>query len=541
MVDIRKDRDDICFSGPYIILTAEKIMKTKTITLLVILPLVLFSACKKYPVEYEFKYIRSRMLRKPDKAVIFAKRSADFWKKTYDKEYGGFFTVVLPNGDIPGGYGQYYKTTLSQSQVMYAFARAYMLTGNKEYLTYAGYAADFLRNKCYDKKNGGFHTTVDFSGKNIDLTHEKLQDLNRRQKQKWSFIQHAALSGPAALVEATRNEALFDFLIQSRTQLDQKLYDTRKKYEGYYESADYDWRNPRGKGFTPTVAGLATHGLSLYLLTNDKKYKESLVSLAQNITDHIYPTAKERKIGFDEHYDADWNPSDESYIFIGHMLNTAWCLSRTYLIHPRKIYKETAERILHNIYEQAWDDTNGGPYYIADSVRGIVTDDTKTHATVAYGITGGLLNFQVTGNSLYLKMADEAAYFYERHLIDNEYGDVIDSVKVDGKKIPKADLEEFKGSYWKSAYHSIETAYFLYLYGKLYLHKTEATLHYFISKSNKPRVFHMNPIAEDKKLVIKRVSLNGENYSDFDARKRLLNVWPGVEGKFEVTYYIQRM
>lgn len=476
------------------------------------------------------------MIRKPAKAIIFAKRSADFWKKTYDQEHGGFFSLVLPNGDIPGSYGRYYKTTLSQSHLMYAFARAYMLTGDRQYLKYAGYAADFLKKKCYDAKNGGFYTSVNVSGKNIDLTDENLLELNSRQKQKWSFIQHHALLGLTALVDATRDKQLFDFLIACRTTLDKKLYDTRKAYEGYFETADYDWRNPRGKGFTPTLVGLGTHGLSLYLLTNVPGYKDRLVSLADNIIDPIYSTSKERKIGFDEHYDADWNPSDESYIFIGHMLNTAWCLSQVYLLHPREVYKKTSEKIMHNIYKQAWDDTNGGPYDMADSIRGIVTDDTKTHATIVQGITSGLLNFHLTGNALYLKMADESADFFERHIIDDEYGDVVEAVKVNGRKIRHNKEGPLKGSYWKSAYPSVETAYYLYLYGSLYIHQTEATLYYHISKSDIHRTLPMNPMAGNSRLMITNVQFNGENYTDFDGQNRLLNIAPGLEGEFKVTY-----
>lgn len=515
-------------------------MKIKTFIQLIILMAIIVSVgCKKYPVEYEFKYIRSSMIKKPDKAIIFAKRSADFWKKTYDQEYGGFFTAVKPNGDIPGSYGHYCKTTLSQSHVMYAFARAYMLTGEKQYLKYANYAADFLMTKCYDKANGGFYTIVGTSGNSLDLADEKYLEMNSRQKQKWSRIQHHALAGPAALVEATRDEQLFDFLITCRTFLDTKLYDKRNAYAGYYESADYDWRNPRGKGVTPTLDGFATHVMALYLLTNDPKYRDRVVSLADNIIDHIYPTAKERKIGFDEHYDADWNPSDEPYLFIGNMLNTAWCLVRTYPLNPDKAYQQTADSIMHNIYVQAWDDSNGGPYYMAESIRGIITDDTKKYWTIVQGITSGLLNYHRTGNAVYLKMADESAHFFERHIIDNEYGDVIDEVKSDGKRIHRYKEEPLKGSYWKSAYHTLETAYYMYLYGSLYVHQKEASLYYHILKSDHYRSLPMNPIAEGKHLVIVRVDLDGENYTDFDGQKRLLNITPGVGGAFKVTYGIR--
>ena len=511
-------------------------MKTRKIALLLLAAGCIFTACKKYPAEYKIKDMYSIMLKNPDKAVDFARTSAEFWTKTYDDKNGGFFTMVARNGDV---LGNNYKSTLSQSRIMYAFSRAYMLTGDKKFLKYANFAEDFIRTKCYDKEHGGFYTTVDATGRNIDFTYDILLNQNNRQREKWSFMQHYALLGYSALVDATRNEQHHDFLIKSRALLDEKLYDNRKGYEGYYESADYDWRNPRGKGFTPTMDCVTTHGLSLYLLTNDEKYKERLISLADNVITHMYPTSQSRKNGYEEQYDSEWRPREESFIFIGHMLKTAWCLQRANLISPKKEYSETAEKILHNINEKAWDNSNGGPYNFADSFEGVITNDNKNYWTLEQAITSGLINYYVTGNTLYLKMADEACGFFERYTIDKEYGDIFDEVKPDGKRL-KTDEDEYKGSYWKSAYHSLETAYYIYLYGNLYFHRKNAALYYYIEKSSKNREFPMNPVEEIQNLIITKVELNGKDYTDFDSKKRILKVPANTEGEFRITYSISK-
>jgi mannose/cellobiose epimerase-like protein (N-acyl-D-glucosamine 2-epimerase family) len=516
----------------------ETIVKIKkNIALWILIGTVFVSmGCEKHPAVYKLKYMRSRILKKPERAIHFAKSTADFWKKTYDHENGGFFTVIALNGDVKG---KFYKLTLSQSRVMYAFSRAYMLTGRKEYLAYAGYAWDFLRHKCYDTRHGGFHTAVDYSGKRLDLEYDKLMEQNNRQKEKWSFMQHYALLGPSAMVDATRDPELTNCLIKARALLDKKLYDTRKGYEGYYESADYDWRNPRGKGFTPTLDCITTHGLSMFLLTNNRQYKKRLVSLADAIVERMFPTSKEREIGFEEYYDSDWNPRGEEYIFVGHMLKAAWCLQRVNLISPREEYSDIAEKIMHNINQEAWDNTYGGPYYYANGELGDITDDNKNYWTLEQGITSGLLNYYLTDNALYLKMADESAAFFEAHIMDREYGDVFDTVKHNGERI-NFDKDELKGSYWKSAYHSLETMYYMYLYANLFFHKKPVRLYYYITKSSKQRVLPMNPIAEVKNLVIVKVEHNGSLYKVFDAQKRLLTVPAGVGGEFIVTYAIKK-
>ena len=512
-------------------------MKRKTALIIVlasITSLTLF--CKKYPAEYRLKDMRSVILQKPDKAVDLARASAEFWIKSYDPINGGFFTMIARNGDV---LGNNYKSTLSQSRIMYAFSRAYMLTGDKKYLEYAGYAFDFMLNKCRDTTNGGFYTTVDLSGRNIDFTYDILLRQNNRQKEKWSFMQHYALLGPSALADATRSDKAVKFLKDSRKLIDEKLYDKREGFEGYFETADYDWRNPRGKGFTPTMDCFTTHGLSLYLLTDDPLYRKKLISLADNVIKHMYPTAKDRKIGFEEQYDSEWRARDESFIFIGHMLKTAWCLQRVYLIEPKEEYMKTAEEILHNINLKAWDNTNGGPYNFADGIEGMITNDNKNYWTLEQAITSGLITYYTTGNTLYLKMADEAAGFYERYTVDREYGDIFDEVKPDGSRL-KTDDEEYKGSYWKSAYHAVETAYYMYLYGNLFFHRSDATLYYYIEKSPQKREFRMNPVEEDSQLIIKSVLLNGSSYNDFDSGKRILRVPANSDCEFKITYSLKK-
>ncbi|HPM35404.1 MAG TPA: hypothetical protein PLE16_12500, partial [Spirochaetota bacterium] len=77
-------------------------MNTRKIALLILALGCIITACKKYPAEYKIKDMYSLMLKNPDKAVDFARTSAEFWTKTYDEKNGGFFTMVARNGDVLG-------------------------------------------------------------------------------------------------------------------------------------------------------------------------------------------------------------------------------------------------------------------------------------------------------------------------------------------------------------------------------------------------------------------------------------------------------
>jgi len=472
---------------------------------------------------------RSPYLQHPEKAIDWMVKNAEFWKKTYDPVHGGYFTLVREDGTIPDPN---YKSTLSQSRVAYAFARAYMVTGNREYLTFARRAVDFMAAHSWDRQNGGFHTCVGLDGESLD--HSPAFDrVSEHQRQKWSFMQEYGLLGIAAVYDANRRDEDLAFLTRARATLDEKLWDGRKGLEGYYDAAEEDWSRPHGKGFTPTVDAFTTHGEAAYLLTRDPRYKERLLQLADEIVDHLVATMDTRKLGIEELYDSDWNPAGKGHFFVGHLLKTAWCLERAYLVSPNEKYRAAADRILQQVWGRAWDHTHGGPFQYGDSLRGAITDRNKLYWGLEQAITGGLAGYYLTGNQTYLEMADRSLEFYDRYLYDWKYGDVIDTVSEDGSRRILTD----KGGYWKSAYHAMEVGYYVYLYGNLYLQRRPAALHYWIDRSTQDRTLPLDPIAiQDGALVISEVARDGEPYSGYDGRARTLWVPAGVEGDFRVTF-----
>ena len=494
--------------------------------------LVVLAACAHAPVTAPAEVgpasregdVRAAWLRDPELAVDFMRKSADLWLKAYDPEHGGYFTMVRRDGTPTGDL----KTTLSQSRDAYGLARAYMVTGDRRYLVGARRAIAFLREKGWDREHGGFHTAMNASGESVDLTRD-----NAMSGEKWSFMQHYALLGIAAVYDAGRSPDDLAFLLRGRQVIDEKLWDARPGFEGYYETADYDWRHPRGKGFTPTVDGITTHGLSLWLVTRDERARARLLALADGIVQHLLPTMKTRRLGFAEKFDSDWGEDPEGFLFVGHVLKAAWCLDRAYLIEPKREYREGAEQLLQHVWKNAWDERHGGPYYTGDSRRGQLDGFEKNWWTLEQAITAGLTAFHVTGNPLYLHMADEAADFFTKHLVDPEYGDAYESSDPSGEIV----VSKQKGHYWKAGYHTLETGWFVYLYGNLFLKHLPVRLFYSIDRVAEPRTLPLDPIAmEAGALLIQEVRLDGQPYSAFDAKARTLTIPAGVGGEFQVTF-----
>jgi hypothetical protein len=65
---------------------------------------------------------------------------------------------------------------------------------------------------------------------------------------KWAFLQDYTLAGPASMILAAES-AMDRTWLERGTAANEKRWDSRPEFEGYYENADADFGNPWGKGF----------------------------------------------------------------------------------------------------------------------------------------------------------------------------------------------------------------------------------------------------------------------------------------------------
>ncbi len=472
--------------------------------------------------------IKCSYLKNPDSIIAIADKSAKFWEKAYDKKYGGFFAYLDRTGKVD--MSKPYKISMIQYRDAFAFARAYQLTGKKEYLDYARKGLDFLYKHAWDNVNGGWYSEMNRDGSLVAAPIEYV-DWNN---MKWFGTQFGTIQSISTLYDVTRNKVDEDWLNKSYASLEKHLWDSTSGLEGYYENADKDWGNPNVKSLYSTLDAIITPEMDMYLLNLDKKYKNKITTIADVSIKYIIKSMEKRKFGVNDRFDSKWNAIDpQPSTSSGNYLKSGLYLYMAYLANPKPEYKASAQKLISQVLDtKAYDKVNGGPYASLDPATGIPTDYKKNWWILESGVNSGLVGYYVSKDTKYLKMADESMDFFMKHMYDPKYGDAYGETAADGSK-----PDTVKGNYWKDAFHTLELFYYTYLYGNLMLNNKPVSLYYNISPDKSARSMSLNPLLMGKnKLLITKVTLNGKEYKNFDSAKRLLKIPAKIGGEFRVTF-----
>ncbi len=474
--------------------------------------------------------VTSPYLKTPEIMFGYVDSCAKFWMKAYDPVNGGFYVNINRQGSLSGTS---IKNTLNQSRDAYGFIRAFQMTGDTSYLRYARYGLDFMYKYAWDKTYGGWYNDINNIGTATSPTGTKT-----------AFYQHYALLGIAASCEATGDTTDWGWLMKGVEYNEAKLWDKDFTNFGYYDYVSANGTSPTDKTFNSTVDAVTTHVLHLYLMTGQAKYKVRLLELADNMIYRLASNASLQKIGFAEVYNSSWqiksSTSDEQRSIMGHVLKTAWCLGRIYQIEKNPVYLTTAENLVQSVLAKGYDHQYGGPYKDYNRITGAmmmygITDTAKAWWQMEQAVTAGLMLHQLTGKDEYLKMADGSIDFFMKYFVDHVYGDVYADIAKNGSLIPSWGT--MKGGTGKAGYHSIETGYYTYLYGKLLTKKEPATLYYKYDALNIPRTIRMRPVGlPEGSLKIVSVKRNGAAYGNFDSTGLTLTLPSGTDGIFMVTY-----
>ncbi|MCF8363476.1 MAG: AGE family epimerase/isomerase [Prolixibacteraceae bacterium] len=328
----------------------------------------------------------SAYLSHPEKVIDFVEHEIDFWKQRIDSVNGGYDTDDYSNS----------KSFCAQSRLGYAFSKAYALTGNKEYLDYANFALDFLYQYGWDETNEGWYFASDSNGVVPITTGYWAQMYN---DVKWSFQQHYALVGIASMLEVTQSAKHKEWFQKGLNSNYTNLWHDDEKNYGYYAQANQDWSNKGGKGFTPTVDAMTTHAFAAYHLNETPENEQRVIHLANNCVDHLGASMDKDyvKVGFAEGYNTNWEIYHESKGgSTGHVIKTGWCLARAYLITGNEIYRETARKMIMNIWETGgYDMENGGPFMGYNWGTGKYNHG-KDYWMLEQALTGGLINYFIS-------------------------------------------------------------------------------------------------------------------------------------------------
>ena len=493
------------------------------------------------PTSYD-EYSPDLLINNPQRAIGFIKVNADYWRQMSDSAKGGFFTYD-PHSSTT--HRRTEKSFLTQSRLAYVFSRAFMVTGDETYLADARNALDFLYQYGWDSENGGWYFIADENG---ELITDQGWESDYNTKYKWAFQQHYALLGPTAMFEASHSATDLAWIQKGYAASSEKLWDDRESSYGYFDTADYDWRNPRGKSFTATVDAITTHVLSLYLMTHNSDYLTRLKRLGNDILEHMVASidSPDVLIGMVERFGSNWERDTTSWDwnkgYVGHVLKASWCLARIFLVTGDPRYQKGALKLMERVLNDgSYDSTFGGPYTRFDWVTGTVIDTHKNFWNLEQAVLGGLINAYSAPDSEQraksLSTAKESLNFFFKYLPDRQHGGIYEQTSADGSIVDNLE----KAGIFKAGYHTVELAYYTYLYTNLLLSDRPASLYYYIDPGAQDRDITLTPIAiEDAELYIESVKLDGKPFREFDSRARTLHIPSGIGGKFQVTFQTSR-
>ncbi len=499
---------------------------------------ILFSISSYNNAQY---VVKSTHILNPDLNIEYVRNNAEFWiKYAYEPTYGGFYSQVNRDGSLRSTTK---KSFMAQTRHGYGFTRAFMLTGDEKYLTFAKSALDFMTTYGWDKTNEGWY----YLGLKNGALDNNAPSWNYNSN-KWSFQQHYALLGIIANYEATQDAGMKAWMEKGLNSVNTHMWDARVGYEGYYEDASADWSTKSAKGFTPTVDAVTTHAELAYLVTQKPELKTRLLELGDIMVKRFVASMDDSrvKVLYPESYDSNWNwgpttPKDNSMGSVGHFIKTAWCLGRAYLCDTtKKELKNAAIKILDESWTYkngavtVWDHTNGGPFTNIDVFTGNWKGNAnkKEYWMMEQGFTAPMLNYYITKNPIYLQMADESLNYFMNNFVDKVYGEIYSVLNADGTIAGTT-----KGDDYKASYHSNELGYYAYLYSNLYYLHKPASLYYKFAPTAAAQSIQLTPIPfENGVLRIKSVTLDGADFKNFNAQNRTLEIAANQGGKFKVTF-----
>ncbi|MEA1896362.1 MAG: AGE family epimerase/isomerase [Bacteroidota bacterium] len=426
-----------------------------------------------------------------------------FWTKySLDTIDGAFITHLDRSWNQINGTEKYPSMI---SRHVFSYSVAYLFTGEEKYLKIASDAVDFLLEHAWDKEYGGWYNCLDKQGNPIDTT-------------KGSFVQFYTNTGLALYYLVTHDKNVLEHI-----EISNEIAETKRRDSingGFFNLLNRDLSvKSYEKSFSSEVVPVSSYMLYLYLATRDDKYlhqAERIMMMALN-------KMKDPETNWIlESFDKDWNyeirtDNLENEINVGHNQEVVWMFYRLYLLTGKKEYLDLTKIITEKIYKWGFGD-NGVWYTSVGRTNPSFHNDFSYWWIQAYGNMFDLFRYKLTGDKEYLDHFKKGADFWNQYFIDKKYGDTYVGVFLDGKI-----KDDKKAGKYKTSYHTMEYCLLTYLYLDLWVNKKPVELYYCIQSPQENEIFYPSPF-EDLSVRVEEVTINGENWTNFNRDEAYINL-----------------
>ena len=383
-----------------------------------------------------------------------------FWTtRMIDHENGGYITHFDQEGKDTG---EDEKSLIAQSRSLYTLSSAHRAGyGEGKLAELAGHGVDFMIDKMWDRKHGGFYWMMDRAG-NVKMDQKILYG---HSFAIYSLSEYTLATGDSRGLEYA--ELTFD-LVQK--------YCTDTRFGGYFEMFDREWTlaGPGSKGGDRKTLDVHMHLMEAFTTLYEcsrkeihrRKLLEDIEILLQRMIHPEYKTGipqftADWQVATQIKFDIVWgwdrytgegsksNPSDNTCY--GHNAEFAWLL-----IHALEILDIEQDNYLHllsTIFDHTIDhgiDTEFGGVFVEGPHSGGVYDREKEfwqQAEVMIGLLDACLLF---GEEKYWTAYTNVHDFVFTKVINRDAGEWFPLLTREGEPI-----WSHMGHSWKINYHTV--------------------------------------------------------------------------------------
>lgn len=390
----------------------------------------------------------------------------NIYPRNIDTAYGGYLSSFTydfkPTGDQD-------KMIVTQARHIWSTAKAAEFFHDTSYIAMARHGFHFLRDKMWDKEQGGFYTLVTRAGE-------------PKTPNKEAYGNSFAIYGLSAYYAASKDEEALELAKKGFRWLEQHSHDPVHK--GYFQHLERNGTPIVRPANTPGTSDLgykdqnsSIHLLEalteLYSVWKDPLVKERLQEMLLLIRDTMVSEQGYLRLFF---Y-ADWKPvsnRDSSraiilerkgvdHVSFGHDVETAFLMMEASealgIEHDKKTWAIGKKMVDHSL-ATGWDSKIGGfydeGYYFKDGGGKMeIIRNTKNWWAQSEGLNTLMIFSELYPNDKhnYFEQFKKLWNYTNTYLIDHQYGDWYE-YGIDGSPKSKTAL---KAHIWKGTYHSFRS------------------------------------------------------------------------------------
>ncbi|MCZ8196919.1 MAG: AGE family epimerase/isomerase [Flavobacterium sp.] len=363
-----------------------------------------------------------------------------FWEKNaLDNKNGGFWGQI----DFDNTKNEFAdKGSVLNARILWTFSAAYQVTKNKNHLSIAERAFNYIDNYFYDTEFGGIFWSLNYDGTPKDT---------KNQIYSLAFT----IYGLSEYYKISQKDEALQLAINLYNKIEKYSYDKDK--EGYFEAFTRDWlpiedlrlsdKDANEKKTMNTHLHIVEAYANLYQVWPDFDLKAKIKKLLNVIS--VYFIDKKTwhlKLFFDENWIE--KPDVISY---GHDIEASWLLQWcAEVIEDKELinkYQKYAVELAKATKEGI--DIDGGLWYEYDPRKNEMI--TEKHWWPQAELWIGMVNaWQLTGDEEFIKIAKANFYFVQKFIVDGNKGEWIWGIYEDYSKI-----EKDKAGFWKCPYHNV--------------------------------------------------------------------------------------